>query len=386
MLYSMKGANSIMNYKEYISINKKKFDKNDTNVTKGIAILLLLFHHLFLVYERLENNGLEITEEQFNGLYFYIISARICVWVFVFLSSYGLAQKYKCTDKEARSLSKFYLSSWWSLMKKWFIAYLLMVLIYVIQGGNLWEYYRCSKKNILLDIVEWNDFFGVDRFFGSWYICFAQILVLFIPIFVSIVEKYSIFSILILYVIMQFIPNGINSTGGGDYLVYVPTVFAGIAFSINGYLDKWVEWQREKDKRLLKTTTAISLVALCWIMLAMKYTSNIGKNIGSIYSMIAAVSICCVVCLSKLLRLPLLFLGRHSAEMFMVNVFFYIEMPQVVYLWKKPFVCYIVLVVMSVVFSMLSHFVAKVVHIVRKYITDKMSGNKSDKRNAISGG
>lgn len=35
------------------------FSKDDTNRIKGIAILLLLFHHLFYSASRIESNGVE---------------------------------------------------------------------------------------------------------------------------------------------------------------------------------------------------------------------------------------------------------------------------------------------------------------------------------------
>ena len=219
---------------------KNHFDKNDTLAVKGIAILLLLFHHLFLIKERLNDNGIYIPDSEYKSLVFYIHSARICVWIFVFLSAYGLTKKFAKTDNSLGFLRHFYFSSWWSLMSKWLIAYSLMAMIYKIWGGNLWQYYKYSKKNIVLDLIEWNDFFGVDRFFGSWYLCFAQILILIIPVLFTIGKRYGLFSILMIYVLIQFIPNGIVSTGGGDYLMYIPTAMAGVVFAQFLYLDKYV--------------------------------------------------------------------------------------------------------------------------------------------------
>lgn len=49
-------------------IIKSKFDKDRTIMIKGAAILLLLFHHLFLVKERLLANGVHIPDNVYEKM------------------------------------------------------------------------------------------------------------------------------------------------------------------------------------------------------------------------------------------------------------------------------------------------------------------------------
>lgn len=70
-------------------INPRLLSKNDTNVLKGLATLLLLFHHLFYI-----KNGLYDDIHLFRGRFLFQeigMLTKVCVTLFVMLSGYGLA-------------------------------------------------------------------------------------------------------------------------------------------------------------------------------------------------------------------------------------------------------------------------------------------------------
>ena len=89
------------------------FDKSKTLIIKGLAILMLLFHHLFLVKERLDVNGVDFSQETYAHMYKYVVQARICVWIFVFLSAYGMAKQI---DMKGQSFLKYAVLRWINLM------------------------------------------------------------------------------------------------------------------------------------------------------------------------------------------------------------------------------------------------------------------------------
>lgn len=66
----------------------------DTNVLKGIAILLVLFHHLWLVGDEFLQLGDGMVTPLEEKLRFICISGKISVAIFVFLSGYGLSKSY----------------------------------------------------------------------------------------------------------------------------------------------------------------------------------------------------------------------------------------------------------------------------------------------------
>ena len=72
-----------------------KFDKRQTLKVKGVAICLLLFHHLFYASSRLDAGGVSFPVVSRETIMAIASGCRVCVWMFVFLSSYGLAKRYE---------------------------------------------------------------------------------------------------------------------------------------------------------------------------------------------------------------------------------------------------------------------------------------------------
>ena len=71
------------------------FTKEDTARAKGVGILLLMFHHLFYNPNFIENHGMEFWLIPKNVIQPIAVVARVCVWIFVFLSVYGLTIQYE---------------------------------------------------------------------------------------------------------------------------------------------------------------------------------------------------------------------------------------------------------------------------------------------------
>lgn len=347
-------------------IIKSKFDKDRTIMIKGVAILLLLFHHLFLVKERLLANGVHIPDNVYEKMYPIVVQARICVWIFVFFSGYGLAKKYEIYQNNKNNCRynndiKFVISSYLNLMKKWWIVLPFMMIVYAVFVGDLAEYYQHSVKLLVFDIVELNDFFGYQRVFGSWYFSLAQIIILLLPVLYSFCKKYGYLSIIIFYVWMQFIGEGIVSTGGGAYLQYALTLVGGVVVAQENMMEKLLIWM---DKRKYGYLWNVSLFIVLLICFLLRYKNNIPNYFCGFYELI----ICFIFCVllsrieNKLFAKIFRFLGRHSAVLFMTNVFFYIELPDIVYFTHNPFGAYISLIGVCAAFSLIIKKVEAIIH------------------------
>lgn len=110
------------------------FQKTDTLKMKGIAICLLLFHHLFYSMDFIITNGVEVHLISLNTLSQIATGARVCVWIFAFLSAYGLTMQYTKTDVENWPVKTFVKKYWLGIMKPywfvWFISYFLSFFIF----------------------------------------------------------------------------------------------------------------------------------------------------------------------------------------------------------------------------------------------------------------
>ena len=70
------------------------FTKEKTNQCKGVAILFLLFHHLFRTEKIIESHNMQFFFLDVKTAAIIGSSLRVCVWIFAFLSAYGLSYKY----------------------------------------------------------------------------------------------------------------------------------------------------------------------------------------------------------------------------------------------------------------------------------------------------
>lgn len=78
---------------------KRQFSKEDTAICKGIAILLMVWHHLFYL-----NPEIPLFIGQMEGLPYKIgVFGKICVTIFTFLSGYGISKKANDKNLSFRS-------------------------------------------------------------------------------------------------------------------------------------------------------------------------------------------------------------------------------------------------------------------------------------------
>lgn len=101
---------------------KYKFTKQQTQIAKGMAILLMLIHHLFFypsdLYVSLVKMGGQDIESYISSF------GKICVAMFLFLSGYGITIS---SVKKETSYKKSVISRVINLMINYWIVFLLFV-------------------------------------------------------------------------------------------------------------------------------------------------------------------------------------------------------------------------------------------------------------------
>lgn len=182
---------------EYLSIE-------DTNVLKGLAIILMLVHHLFW-------NQNELYDEFGSIHLFYLFGcfAKLCVVLFVFLSGYGLMIQ---TEKKGGigSLKEFYFHRF----KKLYLNYWFIWLVFVPISYFCFEY---TFQNAYHSNVGWHliaDIIGLHSiiFSGSycynptwWFYSCIIVLYLLYPLMYKMMKRDSL-SLLLLTLIISFLP------------------------------------------------------------------------------------------------------------------------------------------------------------------------------------
>lgn len=337
------------------------FSKDETVKVKGIAILLLMFHHLFYNVERVTQSGMRFlwySEEQIQPI---AIAARICVWIFVFLSAYGLTYSYN-KNRQTETTLQFMVKHWLSLMKTYWVVYIVIFVAYFAIVGNPMQIYNNSIISLGLDFMGWANFFDTPMILSVWwYMCFAQILVFLIPIFDSYCEKFGMAGYIIGFFVLQYLPEGIQSAYSGLYSNYFLVAILAVICVKNQLLDRMLDNKKSGIKNVAECM-GLFLVIVFLLIFKYKFAEFDQWQINSFISGLAAFLI--VIIVSKYLQGKILvgwlnFLGKHSGNMFMIHAFFYLYLKEILYWSHNTVISYFTLVLLSVISSIGIEFIKK---------------------------
>lgn len=172
-----------------------KFDINTTNSNKGIALILILWHHLF--YEHPEYGLTVLATAKL---------AKVCVGIFVILSGYGLSEsvKNKHIDLFAfyrKRLTKLYLNYW-------IIAAIFIPIGIIFMDRSLESVFDNHEYlKLAIQMIGLHMFTGVGFGYNAswWFMSLIVVLYLFFPFIYKIMQKYPYYFMLFSLVIM-FLP------------------------------------------------------------------------------------------------------------------------------------------------------------------------------------
>ncbi len=177
----------------------------DTNVLKGVALLLLLAHHLFYI-----QNGLYDDVHLFGDR--YLVQqigwwCKVCVAIFVFLSGYGLMVK-AMKDGGIPSVSHFYWHRFVKLLMNYWFIWLLFVPISVLVFGRTFAeaYGDHIAPKLVLDLLGVLNCVGLYGYNPTWWF-YSCIIVLYLsfPLLYRVMHRLPLMVVPIVLAI-YFIP------------------------------------------------------------------------------------------------------------------------------------------------------------------------------------
>lgn len=193
MEHFFKGENDLGYIKQKISFIEidgerwfMSFSTKDTKVVKGIAILLMIYHHLFAFPDRMPENISIISLFSINGYsiaYWIGNFGKLCVTLFIFLGGYGTYISAANTSETenvfiAKKLKKLYFAYW-----KVFVIFIPLCMLLNING---------VVKN--LEVFIWN-FIGINiSYNGEWWFFTPYVfLMILFPVVKRILSTKNIF-------------------------------------------------------------------------------------------------------------------------------------------------------------------------------------------------
>ena len=219
------------------------FERKDTNVLKGIAILAMIFHHLYP-----NNTAIPVTDFGSVDLLTLIASeGKVCVALLTILSGYGLSESFKRVNKEAKFYHlRFCLSHYIQLLSIYWCVYIMRFIFFRMQGIRMRDIYGNSVKYFVLDILGIGDWFNAVSYIGGWYMSAIVAFYWLFPLLQWLVKKLKFVPVIIAHLpwVYYLYKGDINMhTDWAPF--YISSFILGIYLSESGALNRLKEVRRK---------------------------------------------------------------------------------------------------------------------------------------------
>lgn len=221
------------------------FQKVDADVAKGVGICMLLMYHLFYKEEVVYEYSPSFFPLGYENIYLLISGMKMCVCIFVFLTSYGISAQIG--DLESRDIvSKQSAGRFVRLMEKFIVASIFAMLLCFLFDKEKFSVYGTGVEGAFNMAV---DGLGLEAYFHTpticntwWYISFAYMLVFLVPFCCYLYNKLGN----VILAVVFFLPVYLNLEESSIGL-YLLSVFFGIFFHKNDCIIKFRKWTEKED-------------------------------------------------------------------------------------------------------------------------------------------
>ncbi len=329
------------------------FTKEETNRCKGIAILMMLFHHLFNDYEEYAGYTIQYWPLTGDQTIHLGLLCKVCVTIFVFLSGYGIAAvytaKFKNKEPDRQQIWKFTISRYWKLMAGYWFVFILALLFSGLGRTPMQAYGTDLKTAIVYFVI---DFFGLSFAFHTptlnptwWYMSVALYIIFLMPFIMKLVKKTGI--VLMIAASMSFLQMAeIQSVAS----TYVFGLLLGIFCFEYDIFGRWmVLLEKKKGSFLIKS---FSLFAATILLLKFRMNYNYYGIVDGLIAMTLCGFSMMVFSKIPLINKGLEILGIHSANIFLIhNLLYSYYFLGFYYSFRYPAVILAVLTVTSLLVS-----------------------------------
>ncbi len=354
---------------------KASFSREDTLITKGILIIMLLVHHVFNAADAMPYDIDTVIGD--TELFYDITSyCRICIAGFAFLTAYGMTQKFKRMDSDD-SASCFVLTikRLVKLELSIYIVYVLAVLYKrFIVGQSLQSLYRNEGESVAAMLLHmFIDMTGMSCYTETarinitwWYLSYAILLIIAMPFVYFAYKKFR----WLLIPAGCLLPHAILNSKV-SFALLLPAVVLGTAFSY----EEWFDQLKCRNIRQMIVRGIISVV-----LLYIAYLCYITTNTVFSYTLAVTIPYIAFQYISGIpgLNILLKYIGKHATNIFLTHTFiYYYFYPDFIYSFHSfPYIL-LVLAGTSLCVSIVIELIKKITGYNRlsdrilKYIDDK---------------
>lgn len=337
----------------------KGLSKKDSLALKGVAILIMLFHHLYCSVDRFENFTIDFAPFSQSTVVSVSLFFKICVSIFAFITGYGLLKSIANIDFNNKSVFKWNVTRLIKTMSGFWLIYILsFVVSMIIDRRPLTVYFDGSRiKGVLYVLL---DFLGLANLFDTptlnstwWYMSAAIVFILIIPIIYLVTRKIGYLPVVLLIVALPRLMNVDYPGGVNAYSFILPVIF-GMIFAEYNLFEKMSDIM-PKNKALSYITSFLVfgiMCVLCYLLFRV-YPQYKGWEFN--YGVVPVIVICfvryCIICIPVIKQI-LQFFGKHSMTIFLTHTFIRgIYLTEFVYSFKNFMLIYVILLAMSTVLA-----------------------------------
>lgn len=354
-----------------------KFTKEHTMQMKGIAIIILLFHHCFLNAQRWATVPYEKLATTKGWGYYptsfapfsshtiqYLASfSKICVAMFVFMTGYGMWVSYE-SQKKKTTMSNYIKKRMVTLMTGFLIIFVVTEIL-AIPTGRFIEVYGHDFRSVVYMII---DALGLAKLLGTplfcltwWYMSLAIVLIMIFPFVHSIMEKYQ----WVVVVASIIVPRACGFGQSTDLFRYLLAYTLGMYFAQHDLLARIKEKFMEQNVAGKLLSLIVSLIGLA-VIIKCRQNAWIGWKYLDFWDGFAAMYVIVLsyiyILNGKWIVKGLGFLGKHSMNIFLIHSFYRdVFFHEFTYSFYYAWLDYIVLMAISLVTSIVLEWFKKLI-------------------------
>lgn len=315
-------------------MDKKEFTKEHSLELKGIAIIMMMFHHCF--WGTALFNNFKVSFEPLGQEFVVNMSLvfKICVSIFAFITGYGLIlslkklnEKYEWTKKEIFKWNMTRIIK--TLSGFWIIAILAYIICQCLDGRTGEVFFNnkpplFGSAQIITNFLGLSNLLHFDNFCSAWwYMSPAILFIIVTPIFAKLFKKYGYF---IVFSIVIALPRVLGiKYENSSFISFLSPVLLGIWCAEKNVIVKLANYKIIKKNNVLNKIIKFILETGIIILAAFVFLQLPKNNFYEItYGLIP---ICFIVYLYEFyLELPILkqilkFLGKHAMNIFLIHEF-----------------------------------------------------------------
>ncbi|EOT28344.1 hypothetical protein C805_00486 [Eubacterium sp. 14-2] len=311
------------------------FTREDTKIIKGMAVTLMILHHLWAFPERLPGGELKclLSVSGESAIMYLGMFGKICVSLFFFVGGYGMYKTFQEQGVDLfRKLKGLYLSYW-----KVFVIFVPLGFIFF---RDYPVYYKSSEFCNRFSVFSWDEllknFLGIYSTYSSeWW--FFQSYIYAVVSFVvvkKILDRYSAAINITIIILGSILVTNILPVIGNIEMIgtlnnnflykaflcqpapYIACFWMGGGMAKDDLLIK-LQIQMKKNNMLNPISDVIILVLIVYIR-----TSGPGDALDIFYVPVMIVAILDLVKRIHILENMLLYIGKQSTNMWLIHGFF----------------------------------------------------------------